>query len=66
MGKYKCLNPKCSQYNIEVKENTHIFYGPDGRVDRTAPCPECKEIREMISDGFPTVLANGNPNICNK
>lgn len=63
MGKYKCHNSQCKNYNKNITANTHIVYKPEGAVDKAAPCPICGEIREMVDDGIPTVLAKGNSNI---
>lgn len=68
MGKYKCNNTDCKQYNEIVSANTHIIYDREGNgVDKVAPCPECGRIREMVFEGISTrTLARGNPNICTK
>lgn len=67
MGKYKCNNKDCKQYNEIVTANTHIIYKKEGTIDNGAPCPECGQIREMVFEGLCTsFLPKGNPNLCNK
>ena len=67
MAKYVCKNKDCKEYNNIVIANTHIIYKAEGKVDKTAPCPECGKIREMVVDGISTTfLAKGNPNLNRK
>lgn len=67
MAKYKCNNIECSEFDKVVTANTHIVYKKEGSIDKTAPCPKCGKIREMVFEGISTTfLAKGNPNLNRK
>ena len=72
MAKYKCNNKKCVNLDkiIEEHEEWKRFKG-EKIIDMVAPCPKCKEVREMIEDspkreGLCINAFGGNGNICNK
>lgn len=66
MPNYKCSNKKCKSFNQVIREsNCHIIYKKEGKIDKTAPCPECGKDREMVVDGFCTSM-HGGGNCCNR
>lgn len=72
MFKYVCKNDNCSDFDV-VKEyisQRKTFPSTGGVIDKTAPCPKCKEIRDDLSEkkaGFATTITGkGFGNTCNK
>lgn len=72
MAKYKCNNQACKAYNKTIEVYRIWTQYKDGiAIDMMAPCPQCKQDRELTEPskhhaGMCTAMFGGNGNICNK
>ena len=66
--KYKCINKKCKEFNIEKSVSMHKIFNKDGSVlDKNLLCPECLKDREVIiEDSGLSLTTHGRKNVPNK